>query len=466
VAGAHPVLGARLRSGRDGGRAALVLGEPGPDVTVGRTDAARLAAGDLDQAAAAEARQACARLDPAAGVMLRATWLDAGPGRQGRLALAGHHLVVDAVSWRILLPDLEAAYTALAAGQEPALLAGGTSFRRWTQALAAQAAGQARVAELDRWSQILAAAEPRLGGRALDPARDTARSMRQIALTVPADRTAALVTELPAAFHCGVPEVLLAGLAAAVTSWRDRSGTGPVLVDVEGHGREPLAADMDLSRAVGCFTSSHPVRLETGGAVGGDLLKAVKEQARAVPGDGLGYGLLRYLNPETGAVLAARPGAQIGFNYLGRTSTSGKPGGGNGHAAAPWQPAGAAAAGGDTDPRLPAAHSVEASALVRDLPGGPELRLWLAWPATLLDEAAVEELGQDWVAALAGLAEHAAGPGAGGHTPSDFALVSLAQEQIEQLEAGLAADLTVSLPKVSLPKVSLPEASLPEGSPS
>src|SRR5260370_16753927 len=88
---------------------------------------------------------------------------------------------------------------------------------------------------------------------------------------------------------------------------------------------------MDLSRTVGWLTSAHPVRLDTGageaagvragGPAAGRVVKRIKEQLRAVPGDGLGYGLLRHLNPDTGPALAALPGAQIGFNYLGPFTT-------------------------------------------------------------------------------------------------------------------------------------------------
>ena len=172
----------------------------------------------------------------------------------------------------------------------------------------------------------------RWSSRALDPAGDTVATVRAVSAEVPAEATAALLATVPAAFHGGVNDVLLAGLAVAVAAWRDRRGQPgtSVLVDVEGHGREPGEAgpDVDLSRTVGWFTSIYPVRLDSGtvalaevvagGPAAGEVVRRVKEQVRAVPGDGLGYGLLRYLNPETGPVLAGLPVPQIGFNYLGR----------------------------------------------------------------------------------------------------------------------------------------------------
>jgi non-ribosomal peptide synthase protein (TIGR01720 family) len=229
--------------------------------------------------------------------------------------------------------------------------------------------------------------------------------------------------------------VLLAGLAAAVTEWR---GPGPVLVDVEGHGREPLASDVDLSRTVGWFTSVYPVRLDPGavpagqvregGAAAGELIKRIKEQLRAVPADGLGYGMLRYLNATTAPTLGALATPQIGFNYLGRFGGGTPAGEGR---AKDWQQLGL---GGDGDDDMPATHVLEAGGIVRDGPDGPELSVSLAWPRHLLDEAAVGELADGWLAILAGLAGHAADPDAGGHTPSDFPLLALDQDQIEEFE--------------------------------
>ena len=162
--------------------------------------------------------------------------------------------------------------------------------------------------------------------------------------------TQALLTRVAAAFHGGIDDVLLTGLAVAVADWCRRQGAGSgagqaVLLDLEGHGREELdellqvsgdAGDIDLTRTVGWFTSLYPVRLDPGpldleqalavGAPLGRALKTIKEQLRAVPGKGLGYGLLRYLNAETAATLAAQPAPQLGFNYLGRFAGGGADG--------------------------------------------------------------------------------------------------------------------------------------------
>ncbi|MDN3358646.1 non-ribosomal peptide synthetase [Actinomadura sp. DC4] len=442
----HDVLRARLVAGDEHDTASWRLDIPaGTDAggLVSRVNAAGAGDEALSALVAERSRLAAARLDPRAGTMLQVVWLDRGPDRPGRVLVMAHHLVVDGVSWRILLPDLAAAYAAATAGRPAGLEPVVTSFRRWARLAEAQALDPERAAELPAWREILAGAEPLFGP--LDAARDTTASTRRMALRVPADVTTALLTSVPAAFHAGIDDVLLAGLAAAVAEWRERrdGGTGPVLVDVEGHGREPLDAKTELSRTVGWFTAVHPVRLDpgpadfarvrAGGPAADQVIKRIKEQLRAVPGDGLGYGLLRYLNPETGPALAALPAPRIGFNYLGRFTTASQ--------GANWEPADADALDGQVDAAMPAAHVLEADGIVEDGPDGPELSVGLAWPRRLLGEDEVAELLEGWAAMLTGLAARATRPGAGGHTPSDFPLLALAQDQLEELEAEIASDL-------------------------
>ncbi|MBZ9641762.1 condensation domain-containing protein, partial [Streptomyces sp. PSKA30] len=257
---------------------------------------------------------------------------------------------------------------------------------------------------------------------------------------------AVLVGRTPALFHCGVHEVLLATLAGAVARWRPQTGAGALLVDVEAHGRELLSEGMDVSRTVGWFTAVHPLRLEVsgldledaaaGGGSAGALVKRVKEQVQAVPGDGLGHGLLRCAHPDAARALAGLPAPEIGFNYLGRFAGAG-PGG---RPVRAWQAAGDTAMVGTADPDMPVSHPLEVGALVADTPDGPLLTLTLSWPGTLLGAGQAERLGRAWLELLEGLAAHTADPSAGGHTPSDFALLDLDQDEIEALESEFADD--------------------------
>ncbi|AQZ64583.1 hypothetical protein BKM31_26755 [[Actinomadura] parvosata subsp. kistnae] len=361
------------------------------------------------------------RPEPERGAMLAATWT-----APDRLLLTAHHLAVDAVSWRILGPELAALLNA-AALPDASLLPGnsaplgdlapapGTSFARWARLLAGEAVRPERVAgELPLWERMAADGEPLLSpGRRDRRAGGWARTV--LTRTLPPDLTEQAITHLPAAFRCGPNEVLLTALAIAVTRWRGGKG---VLVEVEGHGREPFTDDVDLSGTVGWFTAQYPVSLDVTGTPA-DALKRVKETLRAIPGAGLGHGLLRYLNPDTAARLSALPSPDLRFNYLGRFE-------------------------GELVgmPDLPMAYAVELDAVALTGPDGTRLTASWSYAAELVPHERVAELAERWEAALA---ELAAQRGAGGATRSDFPLVELTQSQLEALESDLEADLETDL---------------------
>ncbi|WP_457512739.1 amino acid adenylation domain-containing protein [Streptomyces sp. TE33382] len=426
----HDMLRSRIVE-TDGEQPRLVVADRAAVTAATLVERVEAGAGDVDKIAERCAEETAARLDPAAGVMIRAVWVDAGPGRLGRLVVVAHHLLADVVSWRVLLPDLQVACAAVAAGREPALDPVDVSYRRWARTLADQAA--IRTAELETWTAILDGAQSRPGE--FDPTRDTMSTAGRRSWRLPRDKAGVLVAKATSAFHCGVHEVLLATLAGAVARWR---GDTAVVVDVEGHGRQPIG-DLDLSRTVGWFTDIHPLRLDvagidtaeavSGGDAAGRLLKSVKENVRAVPDGGLGYGMLRYLNAETGPALAALPKPEIGFNYLGRFSS--RPDG----AAEPWQMVGTI--GGTTDQDTALRHVLEIDAVVLDAGDGPELELTMTWAGRILGEAEAESLGQGWLDMLSGLAAHVDAGGVGGHTPSDFPLTALTQRDVAEVEAAV-----------------------------
>ncbi|WP_344317138.1 amino acid adenylation domain-containing protein [Actinoplanes couchii] len=441
VADRHDALRSRLVRATPGSPGRLVIGAPG-SVDAGRwlqrIDAAGLSESRIRTLADDAAQQAGHRLDPEAGVMAQAVWLDTGAGRPGYLVLVVHHIVVDGVSWRILLPDLAEA------GAGAALAPVGTPLKRWAEITTADAYRPDRIAELAHWTGQLTGDDPAFGSRPLDPVGDL-HSVRRLTLRLPAETTSALLTSVPAAFHAGVNDVLLTALALAVTDWRRGRGIGtpPVLVALEGHGREEqIDPAVRLSRTLGWFTSIFPVRLDLGPVGGADIggaLKLIKEQLNAVPDHGLGFGLLRHLNPETAAVLAALPVPQISFNYLGRFAVAAGPD-------VPWTPVpGAGVLAGGYDAEMPVApYTLEINAFTEDFPDGPRLGVTWAYPDALIDEAAVAELAEGWFTALAALVAHAAEPGAGGHTPSDFPLTALTQDDIDALP--VAADVLPPTP--------------------
>ncbi|MEU4213054.1 amino acid adenylation domain-containing protein [Streptomyces sp. NPDC026206] len=408
---------------------------------------------DLDAAAARETAEAQAQLDPDAGRMIGFVWFDMGPQARGRLAIVAHHLVVDGVSWRILVPDLEAAFEALIAGGPVELEPVGTSFRRWAQHLTELSSDPGRMRELTLWRDILSTPDPLLTERPLDPSRDTIGASAVLSLSLPAAVTEPLLGRVPTAFNAGVNDVLLTALAIAVADWRRTSGRGDgsaVLVDLEGHGREEIVDGVDLSRTVGWFTSKYPVRLDlgelpaselrAGGPAVGAALKEVKEQLRAIPDNGLGYGMLRHLNPQTARALARYAEPQIGFNYLGRLSTST----GAEDAAAP-----VVLRDMEDVPEagLPLPHALDLNARAVTHPDGLRLSASWTWPKELFSEEEISGLAQSWFTALEALVAHVEGAAGGGLSPSDLSLVAITQGEIEHLEAaqpGLADVLPLS----------------------
>jgi non-ribosomal peptide synthase protein (TIGR01720 family) len=361
----HDVLRARLVDGR------LVVPPPGTvDPVLG------IAAKDLDPE---DGPVVSARLRP-----------------DGRVELAAHHLVVDGVSWGVLRDDLGAALAQADLGPV------GTSFRAWATAVA----GQDRSAELDHWRAVLAPGAATVGARPLDPARDTYATVVHTECAVSAAVTGAVLGPAPAAWFATPDDLLLAALVEAL-------GVETVVVDLEGHGRE----HGELSRTVGWFTAVHPARLDRGSARDlGELVKRVKEQRRAAPDKGLGYGVLRHLDPVAGSRLRALPAPTVRFNHLGRFG------------------AGEAFGGLEVtvDPAVPATHALDVNVLSTPTPDGPRLQSVWSAPAGVLAPVEVRGIADRWAAALGALA--ALDPAAGGHTPSDLTHDGVDQARLDRLE--------------------------------
>ncbi|MEU2235263.1 amino acid adenylation domain-containing protein [Streptomyces vietnamensis] len=439
----HDALRARLSPAPERRLEFRAPGAVDVDAILRRVDAAGLDEPAQRELVGRETRAARERLDLVTGDVVQAVWFDRGRDLPGLLLLLVHHLVVDGVSWRILVPDLAEAYGEVSAGRTPALQAVGTSFRRWSQRLTEEAARPARAAEAGWWQQVLRPGDPRIGARALDPGRDTYGTAEHLTVTLPEEVTEQLLTRVPAAFKAEVNDVLLAAFALAWARWRGTSA-GTALIDLEGHGREEdLVGGADLSRTVGWFTSLYPVRLDpaiadladafAGGPAAGAALKQIKEQLRAVPDKGMGYGLTRHLDAATAAGFAGLPRPQVAFNYLGRFTTAGTRDAGT--AAVPdWTVLSTAAGAGGTDPRVPLAHPLELNARTNDGPTGPELSATWTWAREILGRTEVEELADLWFQALRALTEHAERPDAGGLTVSDVSLSLLSQDEIELLE--------------------------------
>ncbi|MBO0880911.1 MAG: amino acid adenylation domain-containing protein, partial [Mycobacterium sp.] len=375
------------------------------------------------------------RLNPAAGAMLSALWV----ASTGQLVLIIHHLAIDAVSWRILLEDLNIAW-AQHHNEQPILLpATGTSFARWATLLADYAHRPEVVGQAETWRQVATAPTvPSAILPAVDPATDTYASARQLSVELDVEITRMLLGEVPAAFHAGIHDILLIAFALACAELLG-SGSAPVGIDVEGHGRhEELGADIDLTRTVGWFTTKYPVALSigrlsdlswaqvtAGEATLGMAVKDAKEQLRALPNP-LTYGLLRYLNPEADLVESDPP---FGFNYLGRLDGVAELSGDL------WRISqdGLSVTATTTAIPMPLAHTLELNAATIDTDTGPHLHATWTWAPSALEHTQVSRLSQLWLDALTGICAHVR-HGGGGLTPSDIAPARLSQKHIDEIE--------------------------------
>ncbi|MFJ6217445.1 condensation domain-containing protein, partial [Streptomyces sp. NPDC092296] len=333
-----------------------------------------------------------------------------------------------------------------------------TPLRTWAHALTQAATQPHYTNQLPYWNNTLTETHTpthpdhtttTLGTPPLDPTRDTLATAQTHTLALPTDETQALLTTVPATYNAGINDILLTALALAARQWRPHTTQHGLLIDLEGHGRYEDALDNnhDLSRTIGWFTTIHPVRLTpphhtwtqitAAGPETGNALKHIKEQLRTIPDHGIGYGLLRHLNPDTAKTLAQHPNPTIAFNYLGRFTTETNPEDTDNTNNAPYwttidhtHPVPAPG-----EPDMPFAHALEIIAATHDTPDGPQLTADFTWPAALFTTTDILHLTTLWHQALQALATHAQDPQAGGLTPSDLPLTQLTQHHIDLLEA-------------------------------
>jgi amino acid adenylation domain-containing protein/non-ribosomal peptide synthase protein (TIGR01720 family) len=303
---------------------------------------------------------------------------------EDQVTLYVHHLVVDGVSWRILVEDLHTAYGGGELGPRT------TSFQEWAHRLRNHT-----FEDVAYWQGIEDVPVP-VDGNGPDTVADT----REVGIRLDAEQTRALLQDVPGVYRTQVNDVLLAALGKVLTAW---TGSPRVVVDLEGHGREDLFDGVDVSRTVGWFTSIFPVSLEITGDWARDL-KAVKEGLRSVPSRGLSYGALRYL---AGSVPAIEPA--VSFNYLGQFDGAGE-------------------MALHEDPAAPRRHLLDVVGRVEN--GCLEFTFFHGANHTT---ATVEGLAAAMRRALLEIVEHCGQPGVGGRTPSDFPLAGLDQAGVDQL---------------------------------
>ncbi|HDQ4501886.1 non-ribosomal peptide synthase/polyketide synthase [Pseudomonas aeruginosa] len=357
-------------------------------------------------------------LDLADGPLLRALLATFDDGSQ-RLLLVIHHLVVDGVSWRILFEDLQTAYRQLLAGQAVELPAKTSAFRDWAERLRAFAGDGGLDGELAYWQGQLQGTSSDLP--CLDPLGDQSnRHARSVSCGLDAEATRQLLQEAPAAYRTQVNDLLLTALARVICRW---TGQVDALIQLEGHGREELFAEIDLTRTVGWFTSLFPLRLTPAEGIAASI-KGIKEQLRAVPNKGIGFGALRYLGSAASqAALAGLPVPRITFNYLGQFDGSFAM-----EEGALFVPAGERA-GDDQSPDAPLANWLALNGRIY----GGELRIDWSFSGERFEIASIQRLADAYRDELLALIAHCRVAEGQGLTPSDFPLARLDQARLDQL---------------------------------
>jgi non-ribosomal peptide synthase protein (TIGR01720 family) len=258
-------------------------------------------------------------LDLARGPLLKAGYFRRA-GQDGRLLVAIHHLAVDGVSWRVLLSELQQLLIQLERGEAMSLPRSGTPWSVWTSRLAAYAQRPEVGAELGFWQRMLAPAAGVTLPVEGDGDRSGDRSLgasQVLGFRLDAAATKRLLEAAPRAYRMRIDEVLLTALSRTLAAW---SGQGGALIHLEGHGREDVIDDVELSRTVGWFTTRYPVWLAAG--VDDDAeaaLLATKARLASIPHKGFHFGLLGHLNDAaTASAIQGLPQPEVSFNYLGQ----------------------------------------------------------------------------------------------------------------------------------------------------
>ena len=366
-----------------------------------------------------------ASLQPEAGILLRAVlFLTPAYETANRLLIVVHHLAIDGVSWQIIQDDLELMLGQLLEGVPVTPTHKTSSYREWQQALAAYGQRNRLLQQREYWQHIVQQYQPLKVDKSYH-GKLTGNDMDTHTIHLDAIFTQLLLQEVPKAYHTEINDVLLAALSAALYSW---NGAG-VVVGLEGHGREDIAANIDISNTVGWFTSLYPVWLNNNSNTApGALLKEIKEQLRQLPDKGIGYGVLKYINEET--TLQGKDPWDITFNYLGQVDAARR--------SSKWFSTAPEAAGTGSTTDVNIRHKISVNGGIEN----GELVLYWSFSTHHYNGSTIEELAEDYRSRLQQLITHAVSQ-AGLQpvfTPSDYGLGDIVTNA--ELDQFLDAPLT------------------------
>ena len=419
----------RMRYGQEGGEWKQEVIEEEREEIVEEVDLTAVSE-QQESAAIDEAAERIERsLDIERGPMVRVAVMEVGRRRRRLIFMVIHHLVVDGVSWRVILEDMGKGLEQVKRGEEVRFEAKTTSFKQWAMLLNDYAQTDALNQELPYWLNLLDSQPSPLPVDFPDGI-NSAASAEIISSELSQQQTRALLQELPELFRTRINEALLSALARAYGRW---SGASQLLVDVEGHGREEIIEGIDLSRTVGWFTTIYPVKLESReGEAATETLKRVKEEIRRIPNRGIGYGVLRYLRAgeEVREKMRSLPQAQISFNYLGQTDQVMEQGG--------WLRLSRGSAGKPGSPAGKQTYLIEVNAIVEE----GRLRVNWSYGQNIYQPSTIDAFAEAFKDALVELIAHCQSDEVRGQLPSDFPYSGLGQKELDDFisEIGEFAD--------------------------
>jgi non-ribosomal peptide synthase protein (TIGR01720 family) len=382
---------------------------------------------DLSQIAESEQPSAIERistelqssLNLCEGPLMKVAFFNIGDQKPSRLLLIVHHLVVDGVSFRIMLEDFQTVYQQMTRGEAIFLPPKTTSFQQWSGLLTEYANSQELKQELTYWlTQSLQTQRIPVD---FPEGSNTEDSTGIVSVSLTQQETQALLQEIPAVYRTQINEVLLTSVVQAVSKW---AGTHTLLIDLEGHGREAIIEGVDTSRTVGWFTSVFPVHLDLEKVHDSlDTLMSLKEQLRSIPNRGIGYGWLRYCRSdvEIAEKLSVLPQAEIIFNYLGQFDRV--------FADSSTFQLAQESYGMTNSPKATRSHLLQ---IIGKVMGG-QLQMNWAYSKNIHRRDTIENLAQCFIETLRSLINHSQSNNSTSFTPSDFPEAELSQEQLDQL---------------------------------
>jgi len=365
----------------------------------------------------------CARwhreLDYESGTMIRVGRIEGHPDGRLRLFLTVHHLVIDGVSWRILLQDLAQLYYGAGLPPVPG------SFKQWQAAIMEYASREATTRHVAYWMEVLRQADAFSLPVDYRADRSSCSESPELVATLSASDTHRLLHQCAHAYHTRINDLLLTAWTLMLSAW---SGLDTVAFRLEGHGREHCVSDRDITRTVGWFTSMFPVciQMPTDRSLG-NMIRSVKEQLRRIPDHGISYGALRYCHSSE-QVRASLTGAepQALFNYLGQFDSAES---GGDEEAGQWLRFTRDAA---QDHSSPENHGTSLLELNCSIIQG-KLNLYVKYAKRHYEEATIARLTESFISYLLLVTEHCASQEMAGYTPSDFPFVSLNQQSLAQI---------------------------------